>query len=298
MVFENITLEGGGIKGFAYIGVLKALVKLNKINDINKIVGTSVGSICALIFALKPTDEEIDKYIDLVIKEILNLNNSWIEEGYLLCTSYGMHNNDCIKNVIDKVLLDKIKKSNVTFEELFNYTNIELTIVGTCISERKPYYFNYITSPDMIVSTAIQISTSLPVFYACTKYDDKVWVDGGVCDNFAIDYFDTHETENPFTLGITHTGDDERKGVHDVSSIQDLVLGVISTCMTQMKESRIKNIKSRNIICIDTGDISTIDFNITPKKREHLEKVGYDSTMNFFTKKPLSWKETVIKYFF
>jgi NTE family protein len=299
--FENIVLEGGGVRGFAYVGVIKALMKLDRLKDINHVVGTSVGSLTALIFILKVNIEQIDKYTNLIIDKVLKLDNNIIHETELLYQKFGVHDNQCIYDVVEEILYDQYSMKEMTFIDLFNKTNVELTIVGTCISERKPYYFNYITAPDMSVATAIKISTSLPIFYTCVNYDGKVWVDGGVCDNFAIEYFDYNGVMNPFTLGLTHTGDDEKPGIHEITSLKEAVLGVIDSCMSQIKNLNIRDLSKRNIITVNTGDISTIDFNITPAKRDFLEKVGYDATIEYFNQhlvinKKLEWKDYFFPY--
>jgi predicted acylesterase/phospholipase RssA len=55
-----LALEGGGGKGFAYLGALQVLEKLKVMEHIDGVSGTSAGAITALMIAMGMTSEEID----------------------------------------------------------------------------------------------------------------------------------------------------------------------------------------------------------------------------------------------
>jgi len=64
-VYDTICLSGGGIKGFAFIGVLENL-QIKSIIDINKIsyfVGTSIGSMMCYLLVLGYSVSEIREFI-------------------------------------------------------------------------------------------------------------------------------------------------------------------------------------------------------------------------------------------
>ena len=46
---ENIVLEGGGVKGLAYGGVLDVMKEYNILPKIKRVAGSSVGAIAAMI---------------------------------------------------------------------------------------------------------------------------------------------------------------------------------------------------------------------------------------------------------
>ena len=62
MIIHNLALEGGGIKGISYIGVLEYLFKQNLLNDLQCVAGSRMGSIFSLFVVLKLTTNQI-KYI-------------------------------------------------------------------------------------------------------------------------------------------------------------------------------------------------------------------------------------------
>ena len=138
----GICLAGGGVKGAAHIGALKALEE-EGIN-IECISGTSSGSIVATLYAANYSTEEIlnifnkyskkIKYIDL--KNIINIIKRIFQERRFLIEGFNsgeiienMINELCMRKGIDKVLC-------ITFEEdrtIKKYKNI-IDIVSGSIS--------------------------------------------------------------------------------------------------------------------------------------------------------------------
>jgi len=56
---ENLVLEGGGIKGFAYIGALEVLEKNGVLQGVKRVAGSSAGGIMALFLALGCSSSEM-----------------------------------------------------------------------------------------------------------------------------------------------------------------------------------------------------------------------------------------------
>ena len=51
-MIKNIVFSGGGLKGWAYIGTIKALNEVVKLKDIEQIVGVSIGAVFGLFYLL------------------------------------------------------------------------------------------------------------------------------------------------------------------------------------------------------------------------------------------------------
>lgn len=58
-VYQNLVMEGGGIRGIAYGGALTELQKQNVLPGIKRVGGTSAGAIQAMLLALGYSPEEI-----------------------------------------------------------------------------------------------------------------------------------------------------------------------------------------------------------------------------------------------
>ena len=49
-MLKNIIFSGGGLKGWAYIGTLRALYELIDYHEIEQVIGVSVGSLYVMFF--------------------------------------------------------------------------------------------------------------------------------------------------------------------------------------------------------------------------------------------------------
>ena len=284
LCFENLVFEGGGIKGVAYIGVLEALNKLDKMKYVKKTIGTSVGSIFALLATMKCTDEQIDKYFCTLLNEMTKFHDNIFTEAENFINKMGLHSNENMYNAVNLIINEMYGTNNITFNQLYELTNTELTVVATCLSTRKIAYFNHKTYPDMEVAKSIQISTSVPLFYTVTKWDNMIWVDGGIAENFPIEYFDNSDGAfNEHTLGFLFEYDAKKQHLYSVNNLLELFGGIENTLLDNNVRQSIKKTKNRFIIDIDTNDISSLDFNLPQEKLDFLRSQGMKSTMEFFS---------------
>ena len=51
-MLKNIIFPGGGLKGWAYIGAIRALTELVEYSKIEQVIGTSIGSLFGLCYVL------------------------------------------------------------------------------------------------------------------------------------------------------------------------------------------------------------------------------------------------------
>ena len=128
----------------------------------------------------------------------------------------------------------------------------------------------------MEISKAIQISTSVPFYYMLNEWDDKKWIDGGICNNFPIEYFDYNNGEfNNNTLGFFLRCDNEQ--TYQINSFNDIIDGIENIELSQYNLN-----KNRNIIIINSKNISSMDFDISKEIKEELITNGYTKTIEFF----------------
>ncbi len=74
--FKNLVFEGGGVKGIAFVGAMKVLKKEEILQNINRVGGTSAGSINAVLFAAGFSNQETLNVLNKV--DFNNFkDNSW-----------------------------------------------------------------------------------------------------------------------------------------------------------------------------------------------------------------------------
>lgn len=153
----GLVLSGGGARGIAHLGVIKALEEWGIEPAV--ISGTSVGAILGALYAggMKP-DEIIEAILQTKIYR--SLRPAWTWKGLLRLDSI-------------KVLLEKYLPHN-TFDQLQK----KLTVVATDLEAGRARYF---TEGELI--PALLASSCVPGMFNPVEIDGKTYVDGGITDN-------------------------------------------------------------------------------------------------------------------
>ena len=159
----GLCLAGGGIKGAAHIGVLKALEEENI--DFQYIAGTSSGSIVATLYAIGYSADEIYalfqkyakkiRYVDF--KNIIKLIGGLIIQRKIIID--GLTSGEIIEKIIEKACINK----------------------GITKIEQVPNNIEYIR--DISISKAVRASCSYPGVFSPCNYKQTQLVDGGIREN-------------------------------------------------------------------------------------------------------------------
>lgn len=282
--FKNLAISGGGILGLSLTTAFKAMNNLGKMQFIENVCGTSVGSMFGVFAACKLTNAEIDKYTEKFYDELTNLSENAIEQGYNMYEKLGLHDNKNIYKVVSELLHDKYNIKDMTLKQLYEATKVEYTAVTMCMNTRKAVYLNYKTFPDLSVGKAVQMSAAVPFFFVQVKWNGMSFCDGGVVDNMPIDYYDYENgTFNDETLGLHFmpTGEPSK---YKTNTILEVLESIESSQIENNESQAIQNHSKRNIIEIDVGQIDSFNFNLTKKEKDFLLLNGYNSVVLFFVK--------------
>jgi NTE family protein len=97
--FDNAVLNGGGIKGCAFIGVAKALNELQKLSTIKRFIGSSAGAIFASVIACgMNTEDMINMVYNTDFSLFLDGTGGQIGQGLRLFMYNGLFNGDYFYN--------------------------------------------------------------------------------------------------------------------------------------------------------------------------------------------------------
>jgi NTE family protein len=157
----GLILSGGGARGFAHAGVLKALNEFGIYPDI--IAGVSAGAIVGALYA--------DGYSPEEIYQIFAGEKSFFNYVKLAVPAKGLFKAVGLKKNLSSHLRAK------TFEEL----TVPLIVAATNLNQGKIKYFS---SGEII--KAVLASAAIPVLLDPVEIDGELYVDGGVLDNFPV----------------------------------------------------------------------------------------------------------------
>ncbi len=193
----GVALSGGGLRGVAHIGVLKAL-KERKI-PIDMICGSSMGGIVAALYASGYTPDEIEDIVS-------NLNLGFLGDNTFYKKIKNALDNNTFKtskivfdgiltgNKIEKYLKDIFLKKGV---KLFSDVKIPLVVVAVDINTMQTVTFVsnkslLIDSKDCVhlsnvpIWEALRATISIPVVFKPKLINNFRLVDGGIKNNLPV----------------------------------------------------------------------------------------------------------------
>jgi NTE family protein len=168
-----LVLGGGGLKGFAHIGVLKALRELSMKPNI--VAGTSIGAlICAGYAGGMPIEEMEERARNLRRRDLFRLNRL----GMILERTHApsIYQGAPLRAVCDGA----IKETN------FDKLDIPLLINTVDLERGSPVVWGLPGLRDVSVADAVYASCALPGFYPPGIIAGRSCVDGGVIDNLPV----------------------------------------------------------------------------------------------------------------
>ena len=194
----GLVLSGGGARGMAHIGVIKAMEENNI--PIDYIAGTSAGAIVACMYALGYSPEQMDSLVHT--DDFFNWANGVIDEDYLYYFRKKEENASWISlkftfdslfstslptSLVSSIPYDyslmettagAIAKGNYNFDSLF----IPFRCVAADIENKKTIVFR-----DGDLATAVRASSAYPFYFKPILYEGKILYDGGMYNNFPAD---------------------------------------------------------------------------------------------------------------
>jgi len=278
MVYRNLVIGGGGIKGLYFLGALKKLEENKVLDKIQNYAGTSVGAIICVLLLVGYTAQEIFDFmynLDLGKVEIeFSIDN--------LLDKFGLDTGNKVEYIIRRLISEKTGNEHITMQELFEETGKGLTIVSTCMSEHKSYYLTHETHPDLPVVQALRMSISIPIAFEPIKYDNKYFIDGGVLDNYPFECF-----KNPkSTLGICVVDPDFYTGstAAEVDDVWQFAYSMLQCVILGNFQEKIRKYLE-NSIAIQTLGLGIAEFVVEPEVRNEMFDVGYQVAGKFLAEK-------------
>lgn len=275
IMYTSIVIAGGATKVFAVIGIVKYLQEHDALKYIKNFVGTSAGALMSLLLAMDYTYERIQSKVSNTLKDesITTLNPEGI---FQLLDTYGISDGENLYDLLDKLIYDRFKVKKMTFIQFAKASGKNLVICVSNLTKECHEFFSVDTTPDMQVAEAIRISCAIPLLFQPIKIKDNIYLDGGIYNNFPIDYFPDHQLRD--ILGINIIAKNYQK-----SDDFFQYLGFIFSSLLEKFNKKTINNKDRNVITLEFDDeqpwlsFSEIKIYISEEKLKKYIDIGYEA---------------------
>jgi predicted acylesterase/phospholipase RssA len=256
--FTSIVISGGALKTLSSIGCIQCLEEMNLTNKMRNFVGTSAGSIMCLFLVLGYTANEIKQFIIEYVQrdDIARFN---LDEVLNLLQSYGMNSGKNIERLVSEIIYKKIGIKDITFLELAKITGKNLVVCVANITKEHEEFWSVDTTPLLNIIKAIRTSCSLPLLFTPVTYEECLYVDGGIYNNFPIDYFKDNKLKD--ILGINIIGTVQIETNNFVQYMTSLFHTIIKRLTKEHTTDQNKNIVSLQFE--DEFWISLVDFKVS-----------------------------------
>lgn len=190
----GLALSGGGARGMAHVGVLKALEEKNI--PIDYIAGTSMGSIVGGLYATGMSPEDLEWAIKSVDwndalkpsakRTLKDYQQRQEEKDYFADLEIGITKDGAKSGTglvgDHKVMLELQRLVGTFNEQDFNQFPIPFRAVTTDLNEGEPYVIDH---GDLAM--AMRASMAVPLVFGPVKHQNRMLVDGGMLNNLPVD---------------------------------------------------------------------------------------------------------------
>lgn len=284
----GLVLSGGGAKGCAHIGVIRALEEEGI--PIDYVAGTSMGAIVSSLYAMGYTPDQMTELI--TSDQFVRWKNGDIDEHSLFFfkrddpspefVTFKVNLRDSSTNKANLLIPNSVMASdqiNIAMMDLFSKANAackgnfdSLFVPFRCVASDITHKCAYIHRKGDL-GDAVRTSMSFPFVFKPIEVDNRLMMDGGIYNNFPVDVME--KDFNPdYIIGST---------VSDNPTLtSDSKNNPIPLLERLIMDETNYEIPSDKGIVIDFhfADIGLLDFH---KVRE-LEQMGYDSTKAMIAK--------------
>lgn len=220
----GLALAGGGVRGSAHLGIVKALYEEKIYPEI--FTGTSAGSICASMLAFGYSPERALKEFEAISKKMIDIAYMYLLKHALSPTH--------IEGFAYGAVLE------VKLESLFRHNPITkvyppLGIITTDIDKGKQVIFSnmldsqidktkindddyvWLSDEKYLLSDAVRASSSMPPVFIPKVIDGMKLVDGGVTNNLPSDIAVALGADKVISIDLGFAGGAKTEGIIDIA---------------------------------------------------------------------------------
>ena len=311
MTYRNLVFKGGGIRGIAYLGAVEELERLGIMEKIERVAGSSVGAIAALMVSLRLPANQIKSVFDsLDFSRIPQVRTEGQSDSILnrlevttcsqrLLKNFGWYSSDYFYKWLKEVIAKYVQGNpDATFADFRQMGHRDLYVVVSNLTKHHAEVMSVEATPDVVVADAIRMSMSIPLYFEALHFDGKefgkgdLFVDGGLFNNYPVEVFDRPDIIEKFLTGQRRVNlrtlglylfpekDEEKPELKDPSTLIEFINLLMENLYTthQLTAPSPGELNRQRTIRIGDCGVSPTDFDIKPD--DEVYRALYESGRN------------------
>ena len=269
----GLALSGGGIRGIAHAGVLKALEDNNI--KINIIGGSSAGGIIAALYAMGYSPYYIYILFKRHAKEIASINNGIMISGIKAYAMYkkinilGRNSGEMLENTFDQIAANNGIRTIKDIKMPIVIPAVDISNVNKYVfTNNKPKKNNLNYIDDINIGKAIRATSCFPGIFNPVEYKEHLFLDGGILDNIPVE--EVRKQGATKVIAVNFAADE----INSNSNAMDIIMKTVDTMGNKISE---KNLKSSDLLLtVPTDKTGLLDI----QKLDSCYKYGYEAVIN------------------
>ncbi|MBU1344049.1 MAG: patatin-like phospholipase family protein [Proteobacteria bacterium] len=287
--------EGGGVRGSAFAGAITEARNAG-INFVGS-VGTSSGSIAAVLLAAGLSNDDIEKVLSSNFEEFQQPpekkfgNTSKVSKIFQKCipgtigekirqiNNIGRYSSKGIETWLNDILKKhlNIDKGLVLFKDLPN----PVSVIATDLVQGTYKIWDTYSTPTSPVSFAVRASCSIPFYFEPVIGEGTMFVDGGLIANLPIFLAKSLAFRTEFPLLCFRMIRNNQDTRNPFENYMDFGIAIIDAMLDGTSEIQLSLTDKRQIIDIETGSIRATNFSLTDEDKEFLKNNGKKAVKQF-----------------
>jgi len=255
MTIKHLVISGGGPSMIQSLAALQQLEENGFVNmkNIETIYGTSAGALVGILICLKYDWETINDYIikrpwhDVFPIKVQNVLDAYTKKGIFDIKTVEK----CFKPLLDA----KDLSMEITLEEFYKFSNIELHFFTFEINEFKIEDVSYLNFPTLPLLVAVQMTCGIPVLITPVCLDNKCYIDGGIVCNYSLKYCVESGKKDEEILGLKNKYDKNSSLINIDSTMLDFLMTFLFKTVNSLNMDHIQPV-IKNEFIFNTSHLS------------------------------------------
>ncbi len=279
--YKNLVFEGGGPKDAAFAGAIQVLDELGHYERVERVAGTSSGSITATLLACGAGSRGLYEAVEHTnFRKFVADKGGVIGDAWRMFRHWGLHTGNGFVKILKRNIAEYAGDASLTFAQLNGMARADpkrfkqLSVIVSNLSRQKSEVFDADRTPDLPIWQAVRASISIPLVFEPVTIDGDCYVDGGLAWVYPLDLYDrtvvdrdgnTIHERNPETLGFHfyNKGSDGQSGDMKINSMRDYFLSMVDFLIRSGNRLHLHPHDQSRTVNIDDLGVGGGDFGVS-----------------------------------